>query len=188
MSRPFFHSPDRLADLSAAAESWLRTPFHPRARIKGAGVDCVQLAAAIYLELGAIPDVPFPHYTMDGGTHLTESLVISYVEGLGCFQRIEPRWGKPPSSQVKQCKSCGPAAGPLPRFTVGEFFAGDFLGFQIGKVVHHCGVFLGGSRFIHTFKPYAVHYGNLLDPTWLKRLVTVHRPIERAGHDARSAV
>lgn len=46
------------------ALSWLGTPYHHAARIKGAGVDCGQILAAVYEAAGLIPHVepePYPH-------------------------------------------------------------------------------------------------------------------------------
>lgn len=52
-----------------AAESWLNTPFHHRARIKGAGVDCLMLLAEVYEAVGLIPHVEVEHYPPDWHMH-----------------------------------------------------------------------------------------------------------------------
>ncbi len=41
----------------AEARSWIGTPFHDRARVKSAGVDCLQLLIASYHVAGLIPDL-----------------------------------------------------------------------------------------------------------------------------------
>jgi hypothetical protein len=41
----------------AEARSWIGTPFHDRARVKGAGVDCLQLLIASYHAAGLLPDL-----------------------------------------------------------------------------------------------------------------------------------
>jgi cell wall-associated NlpC family hydrolase len=40
------------------ALSFLRTPYHPSARIKGVGVDCAQLIYCVYHALGLMPELP----------------------------------------------------------------------------------------------------------------------------------
>jgi cell wall-associated NlpC family hydrolase len=40
------------------AWTWVRTPYHPSARIKGVGVDCAQLLYMVFNSFGLIPDMP----------------------------------------------------------------------------------------------------------------------------------
>src|SRR5437660_5143962 len=42
----------------AEAETWLRTPYHHMARVKGAGADCLTLLAEVYEKAGVIPQYP----------------------------------------------------------------------------------------------------------------------------------
>ena len=53
----------------AEARSWLATPYHHAARVKGAGVDCAMLPAAVYRAAGLIPDFPVEHYPPDWHLH-----------------------------------------------------------------------------------------------------------------------
>ena len=62
----------------AEAMTWLRTPYHNNARIKGAGVDCLQLLAAVYEAVGLIEHVD-PQYSPDWHLHHTAEL---YVDGV----------------------------------------------------------------------------------------------------------
>jgi hypothetical protein len=41
----------------AEARTWIGTTFHDRARVKGAGVDCLQLLIASYHAAGLLPDL-----------------------------------------------------------------------------------------------------------------------------------
>lgn len=45
------------------ARSWLRTPYRDGAMVKGSGVDCAQLAQAVYQEAGVIPVIELPKYS-----------------------------------------------------------------------------------------------------------------------------
>jgi cell wall-associated NlpC family hydrolase len=65
----------------AEARTWIGTPFHDRARIKGAGVDCLQLLIACYAAQGLIPDVR-PAYSPQ---FLLNSLDEIYLAGIKPF-------------------------------------------------------------------------------------------------------
>lgn len=47
----------------AIAKTWLSTPYHHQARLKGVGVDCAQIIAAVYHEAGLIPAPVLPDYS-----------------------------------------------------------------------------------------------------------------------------
>lgn len=66
------------AAIVAEALSWIGTPYHSHARIKGVGVDCAQLPAAIYEAVGLIDPVN-PRYSPDWMLHRDEEKFLSYV-------------------------------------------------------------------------------------------------------------
>lgn len=53
------------------AMTWLRTPYHPQARVKGlnGGVDCVTLLTEVYSRAGVVGDIVLPHYPPDWHLH-----------------------------------------------------------------------------------------------------------------------
>lgn len=61
------------------AKSWLRTPFHHEARIKGAGVDCGTLIAEVFERTGLIPHVKIPHYSRDFMLHRDQEWYLQLV-------------------------------------------------------------------------------------------------------------
>jgi len=61
------------AAIVAEAMSWLRTPFHGDARLKGVGVDCAQFVAAVYMASGAVPKFDTPRYVDQWFMHKTEN-------------------------------------------------------------------------------------------------------------------
>jgi cell wall-associated NlpC family hydrolase len=63
----------------AEARTWLRTPWHHRARVRGAGVDCGQLLAAVYEAAGVLPHVESGTYPRDFMCHRDEERMISLV-------------------------------------------------------------------------------------------------------------
>ena len=67
---------DRAA-VVAEARSWLGTPWHHRARIKGAGVDCVQLLAGVFHACGLLPDIDTGDYPPDWMFHRDEERMLN---------------------------------------------------------------------------------------------------------------
>lgn len=64
----------------AEAHTWLRTPYHPHARVKGAGVDCVQILIAVYSAVGVIAEFDTGHYAPDWMLHHSEELYLNGME------------------------------------------------------------------------------------------------------------
>ena len=61
-SYPASVSDQRRQAVVAEALNWVGTPYHHAARIKGAGVDCAMLPAAVYRAAGLIPDLAVDRY------------------------------------------------------------------------------------------------------------------------------
>ena len=62
------------------AETWLGTPYHHMARIKGAGVDCLTFLAEVYAAAGVIEPVKeIPFYRLDFMRHQSDE---SYLDAL----------------------------------------------------------------------------------------------------------
>ncbi|WP_243729295.1 hypothetical protein [Paludibacterium purpuratum] len=59
--------------------TWLRTPYHHAARVKGAGVDCAQILIAVYSEVGLIDDFQPDDYPSDWMLHRSEERYLSHV-------------------------------------------------------------------------------------------------------------
>jgi cell wall-associated NlpC family hydrolase len=62
-----------------AALSWLRTPYHHAACVKGAGVDCAMLLTAVYHEAGIIPHIDPRPYPPDWHLHRGEEKFLGWV-------------------------------------------------------------------------------------------------------------
>ena len=72
------------------AESWIGTPFHHAARIKGAGVDCLMLLAEVYERAGIVAHIEPPFYVPDWHLHRDAE---RYLDGL--VQYARPLAGPP---------------------------------------------------------------------------------------------
>jgi len=66
------------------AESWIGTPFHHAARVKGAGVDCLMLLAEVYERAGLSSRIEPPFYVPDWHLHRDAE---RYMEGLLFYAR-----------------------------------------------------------------------------------------------------
>lgn len=70
---------DLRAAVIASATSWMNTPFHHAAKVKGAGVDCLRFLEAAYTEAGVIEQIDIPYYPSDWHMHRDAE---RYMEGL----------------------------------------------------------------------------------------------------------
>lgn len=62
------------------AYSWLGTPYHHQAMVKGAGVDCAMILVAIYREAGLLPaDFDPRPYPQDWHLHRDEERYLGWV-------------------------------------------------------------------------------------------------------------
>ena len=68
------------AAVVAEAESWLRTPYHHHARVKGAGVDCAQILIGVYGAVGLVEPFDTGEYPMDWMFHRDEERYLAWVE------------------------------------------------------------------------------------------------------------
>ncbi len=61
------------------AESWLGTPYHHRAWIKGAGVDCAMLLKQSFVNAGLVEDFEVGNYPPDWMLHRGEEIFLGIV-------------------------------------------------------------------------------------------------------------
>ena len=62
------------------ARTWIGTPYHHAARIKGVGVDCIQLLLGVYIAAGVSPDFEIAYYPQDWHMHKSEELYLGGLE------------------------------------------------------------------------------------------------------------
>jgi NlpC/P60 family putative phage cell wall peptidase len=71
------------AQVVAEAKSWLGTPYHHHARIKGVGVDCAQLLCAVYEACGCVPHIDLGNYAHDWHLHRGEEAFFRWLAAVG---------------------------------------------------------------------------------------------------------
>lgn len=150
-------NPDQQVLLIAVARSWIGTPFDKGQAVRGVGVDCVRLAAEIYLRLGVISEFDPPPYHLDGGNHLDRSQVLEYLQAHGDFHPVPGWWSQRPAEQW-------------------DVLPGDLLVMKIGRVEHHVGVVIDPPRFVHALASHGVIESTFMDPTYRSRVTAVYRP------------
>lgn len=73
-------------DVAAEAMTWAGTPYHHHARVKGVGVDCVQLLCAVYEACGLLPPVEPGAYACDWHVHQETELYLLGLLGVGATE------------------------------------------------------------------------------------------------------
>jgi cell wall-associated NlpC family hydrolase len=71
---------DGRAAIVTEALSWIATPYHHGARLKGVGVDCAQFVLAVYAGVGLIPDFDPEAYPHDWHLHRDAERYMTQVE------------------------------------------------------------------------------------------------------------
>ena len=83
-------------ELVECAKTWLLTPFHHEAKVKGHGVDCLQLIIGVYQEAGLLPDdvqKEVYHYAYDEHLHNADEQYIEALESHGWLEVEFPESG-----------------------------------------------------------------------------------------------
>lgn len=100
-------TPAQRTAVVAEARTWLRTPYHHRARLKQVGVDCAMLLAEVYERAGVTPHVEVGEYPPDWFMHRSEERFREWVLRCG-GERVEvPEPGDVALYQFGRCFSHG---------------------------------------------------------------------------------
>lgn len=123
----------------AEAKTWLNTPYHHNAKVKGAGVDCGQFIIGVYQNCGLLPELDLGAYACDWYLHRDED---KYLENVKIY---------------------------FDEITRDDLKPGDLILFKYGRTCSHSGIYIGGGRFIHSYVDMGVIYSNLSDGEFQKR-------------------
>ena len=67
------------AAIVAAARSWVGTPYHNCADIKGIGVDCGMLLVRVFVDTGLVPAFDPRPYPVDWHLHRSEERYLGFI-------------------------------------------------------------------------------------------------------------
>jgi NlpC/P60 family putative phage cell wall peptidase len=132
------------------ALSWIDTPYHHLARVKGVGVDCAQLMAGIAEDITG-KKINIDTYSVEWHLHNREELMCNTVESFGCLRK-----------------------------DINDKEPGDILAFKFGRVNSHLGILLPNDQFIHARIDIGKVVINSLSGDWITRLGRVYKfpPLE----------
>lgn len=120
-----------------AVRSWIATPYHHRARVKGVGVDCGQLIIAAHVEAGLVPDFDTGFYTPDWHLHRYEDRYLEFVERhLARFDSAE--------ASINQ---------RIAEDTIFELPAGAVVVFRVGRTYSHGAMVTQWPLIAHAYQP-----------------------------------
>jgi cell wall-associated NlpC family hydrolase len=109
-----------------AARAWIGTPYHPHARVKGAGADCAMFPIAVYQECGLLPlDYLPPSYSPQWHLHRSEEIYLREI------QRFAVEMPGPPQP-------------------------GDFVVYQFGRAFSHGALVVDWPLIIHSYVNHGV--------------------------------
>lgn len=123
---------ERLAVVNAARR-WIGTPYHHRASVLGAGVDCAQLLRCAYLEAGLITDFEQPLYNCDWHLHRNEEKYLAVVESYAPAIDDDIR-----------------SLNERPDLVVAP---GDILMWRVGRTFSHAAIVSDWPFIIHSYLP-----------------------------------
>lgn len=119
------------------ALTWLKTPYHHLACIRGVGVDCGRFIEGVAKALGLIdPSWKPAAYSPEHHWHRREEVYRNYFMVLGC-----------------------------PVVPWEERAPGVIMTFRVGHVVAHSGIYMPGNQLIHAVSGMGVHM-HILPDNW----------------------
>lgn len=94
------------AAVESEALRWEGTPYHHHARIRGVGVDCAQILAAVYEAVGLVPPTDLGQYAPDWHLHRSEEVYLRNVAAY-CVRTDTPGQGDIAVFKYGRCYSHG---------------------------------------------------------------------------------
>ena len=125
----------------AVARSWLGTPYHDQASLRGVGCDCLGLARGVWREVVGDEPFPIPPYSRD--------------------------WGETGPREVL----ADGARQMMPEIMPAEARPGALVLFRMAPraIAKHVGILTGHERFIHAYERLGV-VEEILTPTWARKI------------------
>lgn len=105
------------------ALSWVDTPYHHHARVKGVGIDCAQLVVACALAADLITPqqvLTIPNYPTQWHLHMDEERLLDLLDQYGCVRKDKQ-----------------------------QTIPGDIITFRFGRCTSHLGIMVNETQFVH---------------------------------------
>ena len=130
----------------ATARSWLGTPYHDQASLRGVGCDCLGLARGVWRDLVGAEPQPIPPYSRD--------------------------WGE---TGVREVLAEG-ARGMMIEIATAEIGPGALVLFRMAPraIAKHVGILTAPDRFIHAYDRLGV-IEEALTTAWSRRIAFAFR-------------
>ena len=135
------HSGADPALVIGVARSWLGTPYHDQASLRGVGCDCLGLARGIWREVVGDEPFPIPPYSRD--------------------------WGETGPHEVL----ANGASSMLTPIATADVSPGALVLFRMAPraIAKHVGILTAPDSFIHAYERLGV-VEEILTPTWRRRI------------------
>lgn len=122
---------DERAAVIASARRWLGTPYHHRASVLGAGVDCAQILLEAFVGAGIVERFDLGTYNIDWHLHRNEEKYLEVIE-----------------SYCRRIDDCDLPLVERPGLVVQP---ADILVFQVGRTFSHGALVTDWSYIIHSY-------------------------------------
>jgi cell wall-associated NlpC family hydrolase len=100
-------------DVVNEAKSWLGTPYHHMAHVKGAGVDCGQLLVEVFHAVGLAPRIDLGQYPSDWHFHRSDEQYLKWINQY-CKKTDNPKKGDIVLFKFGRCISHGAIITDMP--------------------------------------------------------------------------
>lgn len=144
---------ERRAAVVAEAKTWIGTPYHSRATIKGVGADCLTFIGAPLSACGEIPPIVYPRYSPSWHMHHSAELYL---------------FGK--DDQKGMLHYCDEVPGPPERVPL----PADIVLFKFGRTFSHAAIVIEWPLVIHSYIDRKVSPENAETALYLKMLGEGH--------------
>ncbi|SLN77027.1 NlpC/P60 family protein [Roseisalinus antarcticus] len=152
------------ASVITTARSWLGTPYHAQASLRGVGCDCLGLARGVWREVVGPEPFPIPPYSRDWG-------LVAGPEGINrSGGAIEGRQG--PAGQTGPREVLAEGAGRMMiEVELASAGPGALVLFRMSPraIAKHVGILTGPDSFIHSYERLGV-VEEILTPAWRRRV------------------